>query len=104
MNTSSPPSVIDPAASCQMPIPITSSTAAVSSRSMNGPNVARSRVATICAAKAPRFSVWKRLVSDACRSYACTSAALLRLSSATAEIVPVRRRFSREAALMRVEK
>ena len=68
MNTSSPPSVIDPAASCQMPMPITSSTAAVSSRSMNGPNVARSRVATICAANAPRFSVWKRLVSDACRS------------------------------------
>jgi hypothetical protein len=29
---------------------------------------------------------------------------LLRLSSATAEIVPVRRRFSRDAALMRVEK
>ena len=35
---------------------------------MNGPNVARRRVATICAANAPRFSAWKRLVSDAWRS------------------------------------
>ena len=68
MNTSRPPRVIAPDASCQMPIAITSSTAAVCSRSMKGPNVARSRVATICAAKAPRFSVWKRAVSDAWRS------------------------------------
>ena len=68
MKTSSPPMVISPDASCQIPMPTTSSTAAVSSRSMNGPNVARSRVATICAAKAPRFSVWNRRVSAACRS------------------------------------
>lgn len=59
--------MISLAASCHTANPITVSTAATSNRSITGAKMARSRVVTIWAVNAPRFSVWNRWVSAAWR-------------------------------------
>src|SRR3712207_8778770 len=71
---------------------------------MSGEKSELRRVAAICAAKLPSFSLWKRATSSSLRLYAWTSAAFERLSSATAPMEPLRRRSSRAARLILREK
>src|SRR5437588_470089 len=94
---SSAPSVRRSCFSSQVPAASTTSVPPISSRSTSGENSARSRAEPIDAETPASPSRRKRRSSASSAPYARTSAALERLSSATALRLPLRRRFSRDS-------